>query len=209
MAEPTQGLGPCRTCKQASATWIQSRDEGPPGHLRPDLKLRRLCIKSQPLGLLEKAGDLVTQAHPPAATSKWHLADLPHSPGPKVPHGHSRLAGVTHPLEGHSLGDIGFAVPESQQWEGPQKDPAPFRNTACLADAHRLPLKYLQEWGAHPIIRQLSLLEQFSHPKTNVLPCGPDQATPLAEAPRASLYAQNIACRTHHDAQGLAPSGPA
>ena len=107
MAEATQGLGPCRTCKQTTATWIQSRDKGPPSHLRPDLKIRRLCIKFQPLGLLEKAGDLVTQAHPPVATSKWHLADLPHAPGPPKCHmgTHTWPVSLTH-LKGTASGAL-------------------------------------------------------------------------------------------------------
>ena len=83
--------------------------------------------------------------------------------------------------------------------------PITFRKIVCLADAHHIPPEYLCEWGAHPLVRQWSW-EKFSHPKTNILLCGSDQATPLAEVPEISFYSQNIASGTHCNAQGLPPA---
>lgn len=70
-------------------------------HLRPHLKIKRLCVSPQPLGSLEEAGD--TGLPSCRATSRWPRADLPQCPpAPTVTCGHSQLAQVAHPLCLHS-----------------------------------------------------------------------------------------------------------
>lgn len=88
-------------------------------HLRPHLKIKRLCVSPQPLGSLEEAGD--TGLPSCRATSRWPRADLPQCP----PGSHSDTWALTTgpgrspTLPAQPPGDLrfvtlaGFAVPAS------------------------------------------------------------------------------------------------
>lgn len=116
------------------------------------------------------------------ATSRWHWASSTQAPGPTPWALH--LVGSTCtiylpvPRDTGFVTRAGFAVPESQQWEYPQKDPHPFRNTVCPTDAHHVSLKCLQDRGAlsltHKAWTSLALSNAPASPcPTHVLSASP------------------------------------